>query len=83
MARPAGIVKSNPEKVNVNDIADVAQNHYDKILSMLDYDDQEDENLRNKLKIAVAVFTKQLLDTVDSGVDPRDIMNRINEWFKK
>jgi hypothetical protein len=53
MARPAGISKSSPDKVNVNDIADVAQNHFDKILSMLDYEDQSDDNLKNKLKIVI------------------------------
>jgi uncharacterized hydantoinase/oxoprolinase family protein len=82
MARPAGVVKSSIEKVNVNDIADVAQNHYDKLLDMLDDDQQNDDTLRNKLKIALAVYTQKLLDTVDSGVDPREIIQRINETFK-
>jgi hypothetical protein len=36
MARPAGIVKSSPEKVNINDLADVAQRSFDNIFDMLD-----------------------------------------------
>ncbi len=83
MARPSGIVKSNLEKVNVNDIADVAQNHYDKVLDMLDYDQQNDDILRDKLKIALAIYTQKLLDAVDSGVDPREIIKRINEILNK
>lgn len=86
MARPAGIVKSSVEKVNVNDIADVAQNHYDKLLDILQmvggYEANEDPRVRERLKIATAIYTKHLLDAVDSGIDPKEIMNRINEILK-
>lgn len=86
MARPAGIVKSSTEKVNINDIADVAQSHYDKMLDMIDMIDGDasgNQTLRNQLKIAIAVYTQNLLDTVDSGVDPREIIKRVNEILNK
>lgn len=83
MARPAGIVKSSPEKVNINDLADVAQKSFDNILDMLDYDQQDDDVLRNKLKIQLSLYMQRVLDAVDSGVDPREIIQRINEWMKK
>ena len=81
MARPAGVVKSNTEKVNMNDIADVAQNHYDKVLDFLRYADYDPE-FEQKFKIALAVYTKNILDAVDSGIDPKEIIQRINEVFK-
>ena len=82
MARPAGIIKSNPEKVNVNDLADVAQRSFDNILDMLDYDQQADDVLKNKLKIQLSLYMQRVLDAVDSGVDPREIIQRINETLK-
>jgi pyruvate/oxaloacetate carboxyltransferase len=82
MARPAGIIKSNLEKVNINDLADVAQRSFDNILDMLDYDQQADDILKNKLKIQLSLYMQRVLDAVDSGVDPREIIQRINETLK-
>lgn len=82
MARPAGIIKSNPEKVNINDLADVAQRSFDNILDMLDYDQQADDVLKNKLKIQLSLYMQRVLDAVDSGVNPREIIQRINETLK-
>jgi hypothetical protein len=85
MARPARIKNSSPEYINKNDIIDAAQKAYDKILDSAEneYEGIELGNIeRDKIKIALAIFARDVMSAFDAGLDPKDILNNIQEALK-
>ena len=78
------IKKPNVEYLNKNDIYETTQNTLDKILDFYsDANGEEmDSELKEKLTNTLAIFARDILESVGTGMNPRDILNNINEALK-
>lgn len=80
MARTPGIKKPNVDYLNKNDIYDATQTTLDKILDMIERNHGNLEpSEKQRLATALAIFARDILESVDTGIQPADILKNIYE----
>ena len=80
MARTPGIKKPNVEYLNKNDVYDATQTALDKILDMVElHHGKMDDSEKQRLATTLAIFARDVLGSVDAGIQPADILKNIYE----
>jgi len=83
MARTPGVKKPNVGYLNKNDIYDATQIALDKILDMVERNHgQLESSEKQRLATALAIFARDILESVDTGIQPADILKNIYEILK-
>lgn len=76
------IKKPKIKYLNKNDIYDYTQNTLDKILDFYEEGhrgEEMDDTLKQQITNTLALFARDILESIDVGINPRDILNNVNE----